>query len=105
VTEVVCAGVPADAPLPDARAAAVVTPEALEVATGLVMFGEDWLFVDNEVAADNGAAAVAVVVVDAGMVRARAAVVAPTPTTKAASDQLDIRLTRWSPLSRGELAP
>jgi hypothetical protein len=89
-------------PTLDAPAVDAETPEALEVATGLVTFGEDWLPVVDEVVVDLGVATATVLLVVAGMVRARAAVVAPTPTTKAASDQFDSRLRRWSPLSRGD---
>jgi hypothetical protein len=44
--------------------------------------------------ADTGVATVVVLPVAAGIVRVRAAVVAPTLTTRAASDQFDSRLTR-----------
>jgi len=78
------------------------TPEALVVATGFVTLGEDWP--PTAEVADPEAEAATVLLVVVGMVRARPAVVAPTPTSKAASVQFDIRRTRRSPLSRGEPA-
>jgi len=82
---------------PPGAATAVVTPEALVVATGPVRVGAWPVDVDepvDEPASKLGVVDVTVPVVPTGMVLASAAVDAPTPTTSAASDQLDRRLTR-----------
>jgi len=90
-----------DAP-PDGEATTVVTPEALVVATGPVSVGEVWLVDVDEPVTEPGEAVVTVPVVVTGIVLARAAVAVPTPSTSAASDQFETRLTWRSPLSRGE---
>jgi len=87
---------------PDGEATAVVTPEALVVATGPASVGEAWLVDVDEPVTELGEGAVTVPVVTTGTVPARAAVAVPTPSTSAASDQFERRLTRRSPLSRGE---
>jgi len=82
----------------------VTTPEALVVATGLLSAGEDWWPVAEDDPAVPEFPAVTVLVVPVGIVRARPAVVAPTPTKRAANVQLDSRLTRLSPVSRDDPA-
>ena len=78
-------------------AAETVTPEALVVATGLPRVGPPW----TTPAAEVGAPAVVVTAVVPTALEcvaaARAPVVAPMPTTSAASDQLDVRRIFRSP--------
>src|ERR1019366_8273051 len=80
---------------------AAATPEALVVATGPVTAGADWLAVAESAEPEGSRAldaAAAVWLFAAGIVLARPAVVAPTPSINAASDQFDNRRTRRSPL-------
>jgi hypothetical protein len=80
----------------------VVTPDALVVATGVLTDGACWAPIVL-VTFPELVTAVAPVVA-AGTVRASTPVVAPTPTTNAASDQFDNRRIRLSPLSRTDSA-
>ena len=88
----------------EAEAEAGATPDALDVATGLATFGgaaavppvatgDD---APGPAAGDAATGDVAAVDV-AGIVRASAPAMAPTPTTSAASDQLDHRRTCRNP--------
>jgi len=72
------------------------------VATGPVSVGAAWFGDVDEAVTDPAEAAVTVPVFAAGIVLARAAVVAPTPSTSVANDQFERRLTRRRPFSRGE---
>jgi hypothetical protein len=70
-----------------------------------VTAGADWLAVAESAEPEGSRAldaAAAVWLFAAGIVLARPAVVAPTPSSNAASDQFDNRRTRRSPLSRGK---
>ena len=89
---------------PVGRFAVVATPDALVAATGVDPLGGGVPAVTGAVELVLGAtdAVDAAGAVCAGIVRAKATVVVPVPTTRAASDQLDQRRTCLRPLARGE---
>ena len=95
---------PVGALAPEVPTAEVVTPDALVVATALVTEGACPATPPAELAPPAGLVTAVVPEVGAGIVLASAPVVAPTPTTSAASDQFDIRRRRLSPPSRTNLA-
>jgi hypothetical protein len=95
-------------PLPpvgtDVPATELVTPDALVVATGAWTDGACWATPPTVLVTVPGLVTAVVPAVAGGTVRASAPVVAPTPTTSAASDQFDNRRMRLSPLSRTDMA-
>jgi hypothetical protein len=88
----------------DVRPVETVTPVALVVATEVVTEGAPWEVPVAEPAPAPAVVTAAVPAVVAGIACASAPVVAPTPTTSAASDQFDMRRTRLRPLSRTDSA-